>query len=130
MIIFFIGCILMILGYIFMNKIENDIGNYLGLGSFLLGFIIFFTSIVLIVCSHVGVNTEIMKKEIEYESLCDRLEIINSDYEDISKSDVIKDISNWNIYVTETKYWTCNPYTNWFYSKKLADSLKYIEYNK
>ena len=38
---------------------------------------------------------------IEYESLCNRLEIINSDYEDMSKSDVIKDVSEWNKMVLE-----------------------------
>jgi hypothetical protein len=57
-----------------------------------------------------------------------RLEIVNSEYEDVSKSDVIKDIANWNQEAYNYKYWNSNLFTNWMYSDKVAESYKYIEY--
>ena len=81
----------------------------------------------LIIANYITATTDVEKNHIEYESLCKRLEIINSDYEDVSKSDVIKDIGEWNKDVYEYHYWTENPFTNWFHVKKVADSYKYIE---
>ena len=46
---------------------------------------------------------------------------------DVSKADVIQKIYDWNSYVHNTKYWSDNLWTSWFNSKRLADSLKYIE---
>ena len=81
----------------------------------------------LIISNCITAKTDIEKNHIEYKSLCKRLEIINSDYEDVSKSDVIKDIAEWNKDTYEYHYWTENPFTNWFHVKKVADSYKYIE---
>ena len=83
-----------------------------------------------ILCAHVGENKNIEMNNIEYESLCQRLEIVNSEYEDMSKSDVIKDVSEWNKMVLEKKYWSKNPWTSWFFSQKVVDELKYIDYKK
>ena len=80
-----------------------------------------------IICAHVGENKNIEMNNIEYESLCQRLEIVNSDYEDMSKSDVIKDVSEWNKMVLEKKYWAKNPWTSWFFSQKVVNELKYID---
>ncbi len=102
----------------------------------LLGFITVFSGLFLFVCcacilgTHVAVDRTIEVNRIEYESLCDRLEIINSDYEDVSKSDVIKDISEWNKQVIDKKYWAKNPWTSWFLSQKIVDELKYIDYKE
>lgn len=81
----------------------------------------------LIIANYITATTDVEKNHIEYESLCKRLEIVNSNYEDVSKSDVIKDIGEWNKDVYEYHYWTENPFTNWFHVKKVADSYKYIE---
>ena len=81
-----------------------------------------------IICAHVGENKNIEMNNVEYESLCQRLEIVNSEYEDMSKSDVIKDVSEWNKMVLEKKYWAKNPWTSWFFSQKVVDDLKYIDY--
>ena len=53
--------------------------------------------------------------------------IRKDEYEDVSKSDVIKDISEWNKKVYGYKHWAYNPWTNWFYSKRVADDMKMIE---
>ena len=84
--------------------------------------------IMLILCNHVAINNNIMQYNIQYNSLCKRLEIINSEYEDVSKSDVIADIAEWNKNVVNYKYWANSPWTNWFYSKEIADHLQMIEY--
>lgn len=87
----------------------------------------------LIICAfmiflvHFSEDAEIAKDQIKYESLCKRYEIIQSEYEDVSKAEVIKDIAEWNRAVQHQKYWSENLLTNWFYSKKYADSLQYID---
>ena len=106
------------------RDIEDDIPVVLSV----VGFICLICCIIGIICAHVGENKNIEMNNIEYESLCNRLEIINSDYEDMSKSDVIKDVSEWNKMVLEKKYWSKNPWTSWFFSQKVVDDLKYIDY--
>lgn len=83
-------------------------------------------SLIVIISGYALVNYTIQRNEIEYEGLCKRYEIVKSDYEDVSKSDVISDITEWNDKVYRTKYWTENPWTNWFNPKKIADNLNYI----
>ena len=107
------------------RDIEDDIPVVLSV----VGFICLICCTIGIICAHVGENTNIEVNNIEYESLCQRLEIINSDYEDMSKSDVIKDVSEWNKMVLKKKYWAKNPWTSWFFSQKVVDELKYIDYN-
>ena len=106
------------------RDIEDDIPVVLSV----VWFICLICCIFGIICAHVGENKNIEMNNIEYESLCQRLEIINSDYEDMSKSDVIKDVSEWNKLVLEKKYWAKNPWTSWFLSQKVVDNLKYIDY--
>ncbi len=91
------------------------------------GGLIAFIMAIVIICAHVGVDAVIEENRIEYESLCQRYEIVTSEYEDVSKSDVIKDISEWNKKVYGYKHWAYNPWTNWFYSKRVADDMKMIE---
>jgi len=93
----------------------------------LVGAIGLFICILLIIIGHAGVDCRIQKNQVTYESLCERLEVIDSDYEDVSKSDVIRDIAEWNSDVYSVKYWSENPWTNWFYAQREADALQYIE---
>lgn len=90
------------------------------------GFVVF-TMVACIIVANVGINTRIEKKRIEYNSLCERYEIVTSEYEDVSRSDVIKDIAEWNVEVYNYKYWAYNPWTNWFYSRRVADEMKMID---
>ena len=94
----------------------------------MIGFICLICCVIGIICAHVGENKNIEMNNIAYESLCNRLEIVNSEYEDMSKSDVIKDVSEWNKMVLEKKYWSKNPWTSWFFSQKVVNELKYIDY--
>ena len=106
------------------RDIEYDIPSLISV----IGFIFLIGCIIIIIYTHVGENKNIEMNNIEYESLCHRLEIVNSEYEDMSKSDVIKDVSEWNKMVLEKKYWSKNPWTSWFFSQKVVDELKYIDY--
>ena len=110
------------------RDIEDDIEDDIPVVLSVVWFICLICCIFGIICAHVGENKNIEMNNIEYESLCQRLEIINSDYEDMSKSDVIKDVSEWNKLVLEKKYWAKNPWTSWFLSQKVVDNLKYIDY--
>lgn len=94
------------------------------------GAIVTVITVSLIIEGHVGVNAAIEENRIVYESLCERNEVISSEYEDVSKSDVIKDIAEWNKMAHSYKYWAYNPWTNWFHSKRVADELQMIERSK
>jgi hypothetical protein len=91
------------------------------------GGILAFIMAIIIITEHVSVDARIEENRIEYESLCERNEIVASEYEDVSKSDVIKDIAEWNKNVYSYKHWAYNPWTNWFYSKRVADQMEMIE---
>ena len=84
--------------------------------------------VIIIASANTGVRCTISQNQIEYEGLCKRVEIAQSEYEDVSKSDVIKDVYEWNKDVCHEKYWTYNPFTSWFHSKKVTDALQYVEY--
>lgn len=103
--------------------IADSIGLILTAG----GAIVTVITVLLIIDGHVGVEAAIEENRIVYESLCERNEVISSDYEDVSRSEVIKDVAEWNKTVYSYKYWAYNPWTNWFYSKRVADQMEMIE---
>lgn len=116
-----------IVGTLLFYHAISDIMDAVGLLLFVGGGIIGFAMLCIIIIAHVGVDAQIEENRIEYNALCQRYEIITSEYEDVSKSDVIKDIAEWNKKVYSTKHWAYNPWTNWFYSKRVADELQMIE---
>ena len=126
MLIILLVLALIIIGDWLMNK-NSDMEAF-GAMMLVLGCIAMIACITIIICQHSTATTQINKNKIQYESLQKRLEIVNSEYEDVSKSDVIKDIANWNQEVYDYNYWNNNLFTNWMYSDKVADSYKYIEY--
>lgn len=126
----FVG--LLVLGIILMTLDEQRFGIDVDLdiiGSVLTSFSVIASmgALLVILVAHAGVTNEIEKNRIEYESLVARQEIVRSEYEDVSKSDVVKDIAEWNRMVQSNKYWGYNPWTNWFYSRRKVDELKFIE---
>jgi len=120
---------LMIPAGVWMVCKDKHEGVVFGIGLLLTvcGGILAFCTTVCIIIAHVGVDAQIEENRIEYESLCQRYEIVTSEYEDVSKSDVIKDIAEWNKNVYSEKHWAYNPWTSWFYSKRVADDMKMIE---
>ena len=128
MILTIIALIVTVVGIVMLWK-GDDYGLVYGLGLLFTvgGGLIAFIMAICIICAHVGVDATIEENRIEYESLCERYEIVTSEYEDVSKSDVIKDIAEWNKNVYSEKHWAYNPWTSWFYSKRVADSVEMIE---
>ena len=129
MILTIIIMIAVAVGVALLRKAEYDEGVLFGLGLLFTvgGGLMAFIMAICIICAHVGVDAVIEENRIEYESLCQRYEIVTSEYEDVSKSDVIKDIAEWNKNVYSEKHWAYNPWTSWFYSKRVADDMKMIE---
>lgn len=134
MIITLIGIGLIVLGIICLfisgRSLSYNISVSLdacGAISFVIGLIIIIVAVIVIFLNHTCVDNDIYNSKLTYESLVDRIEYIDSDYEDVSKSEVIKDVYEWNKSVHSAKYWSSNPWTNWFWSQKYVDSLEYIE---
>jgi hypothetical protein len=127
MLITLIALVLIITGIWMMNK-KNDDMEFFGSTILIIGSIAMFVCLVIILCQQTMTTRQINRNMIRYESLQKRLEIVNSEYEDVSKSDVIKDIASWNQEAYNYNYWNSNLFTNWMYSDKVAESYKYIEY--
>ena len=109
------------------DKSNNETLVDCGFAATVVGAMAAFIMVCLIIIAHVGVNVTIEKNRIKYESLCERYELIASEYEDVSKSDIIKEITEWNLSVYSEKHWANNPWTSWFHSKRVADSVEMIE---
>ena len=128
MILMIITLVVTIIGVWILCKAEySDAIMGIGVLFAVCGGIIAFIMAIIILIEHVGVDARIEENRIEYESLCERNEIVSSEYEDVSKSDVIKDIAEWNKKVYSYKHWAYNPWTNWFYSKRVVDQMEMIE---
>lgn len=82
---------------------------------------------VMLISAHANIDKKIHDADMQYKSLVKQVECIDSDYEDVSKASVIKNVYEWNKDVYDAKYWSGNKWTNWFYDKDYVDSLKYIE---
>lgn len=118
-----VGVILLIIDKV--SRIDLESGCISCLFSGIIGLVIF---LIYIFATHCTADLQIKKDNVKYESLCKRLDIVKSEYEDISKSDVISDIAEWNANVVSYKYWTESPWTNWLHVQEVADNLKYIPY--
>lgn len=121
--------IIALLGFLCFILIRSNINDdILAIGAIIGVFssICLIIALTFIIIAQATSNYTIQQNKIEYEGLCKRYEIAKSEYEDVSKSDVIGDITAWNMKVYSTKYWSENPLTNWFNPKKIADNLYYI----
>lgn len=92
--------------------------------------IIFIVSVGIIVLIHCGTDSQIEYYKIERDALIKRMEVSDSNYEDVSKSDVIADVAKWNQNIVRARYWSNNLLTNWFYSQKVVDSLEPIDLDR
>lgn len=126
MFITLIFIIMIIVGAV-MLKHNNEIVSGIGLLTGVIGIVVTFAMVVCIAIAHIGVDAQIEENRIEYESLCKRNEIVSSNYEDVSRSEVIKDIAEWNKRVYSAKRWCYSPWTSWFYSREVVDEVKMIE---
>ena len=127
MILTIITLAVLIIGILLSYHAKNEIMDGVGLVLFVCGGLLGFIMLCFILMAHIGVDVDIERNRIEYEALCERLEIADSDYEDVSKSDVVKDVADWNKNVYSYKHWAYSPWTNWFYSRRVTDESEVIE---
>lgn len=80
-----------------------------------------------IITTHAMTDKSIHDNQIEHDALVAQVDAINTDYEDVSTTQVIANVAKWNKFVYNNRYWSENKWTNWFYSKKVVDDLKYID---
>lgn len=95
----------------------------IGLAVSILGTIICVPNVII---THCNTNRKIYTKQLEYESLVKQYQAASSEYENISKVNVIKDVYKWNENVYDAKYWSNSLWTNWFFNQKVVESLEYI----
>lgn len=111
------------------SDIVDDIVCFITVLSGVLGSITICVCLLLILGSHFDVDYDIHKAQLERDSIIKQLEYIDAEYENVSKVEIIQKIYEWNQKVYSEKRGSENLWINWFYSKKYADSLEYIEFN-
>ena len=126
--------IIAIVGYLILNKtyfsdIVDDIVCFITALSGILGSITILICLTVILCSHIDVDYDIHNAQLERDSIIKQLEYIDAEYENVSKVEIIQKIYEWNQKVYREKRGSENLWINWFYSKKYADSLEYIEFD-
>ena len=126
MIFTMLALIVIVIGVLTIIFSKDDVADTVGVCFTVIGGMFLLIFIMVIVWMHLTAPKCIEQNRIQYDGLCKRLEVINSDYEDVSKSDVIADITQWNMDVYNKKFWAYNPWTNWFNPKRVADELDYI----
>lgn len=85
-------------------------------------------SLVMIVTNHCAIDKTIAVNQMEHDFIVKEVEALEQDTDEkVSRVTVIKDVQEWNSAVYSQKYWSESPWTNWFYSKEVVDSLEYIE---
>lgn len=130
--LFLLLIIIILVISIFLSNIFLDFRNHSWLSVFPLTLTILF-SILLFLCltSCISENTfvdrKIQKKQIEYEYLIKQIEELDNNNEDVSSIDIIQKVSEWNQDVFIYKEGKKSPWTNIFYNKRYANSLKYID---
>ena len=124
--------IIAIAGFLILDKthfsdIVDDIVCFITALSGVLGSITILICLTVILCSHIDVDYDIHKAQLERDSIIKQLEYIDAEYENVSKVEIIQKVYEWNQKVYSEKRGSENLWINWFYSKKYADSLEYIE---
>lgn len=126
MIITIIFVLMIIIGLIAIKFDKYGTLDILEILAITIGVIGLLIGIGIISTQHAFASKIIYSNQIYHDGLCKRLEVVQSNYEDISKSQVIKDVSEWNMDVYNTKYWSESLWTNWFNPKDIADNMDYI----
>lgn len=126
--------IIAIVGFLILNKtyfsdIVDDIICCIVALSGVIGGITICVCLLLILSSHFDVDYDIHNAQLERDSIIKQLEYIDAEYENVSKVEIIQKIYEWNQKVYREKRGSENLWINWFYSKKYADSLEYIEFD-
>ena len=126
--------IIAIAGFLILDKthfsdIVDDIVCFITALSGVFGGVTILICLTVILYSHIDVDYNIHKAQLERDSIIKQLEYIDAEYENVSKVEIIQKVYEWNQKVYSEKRGSENLWINWFYSKKYADSLEYIEFD-
>ena len=127
--------IIAIVGFLILDKthfsdiVDDDIVCCITGLSVAFGGVAILICLLLILGSHFDVDYDIHNAQLERDSIIKQLEYIDAEYENVSKVEIIQKIYEWNKSVYKEKRGSENLWINWFYSKKYADSLEYIEFD-
>lgn len=127
MIIFLIALITLIVFYIIYVEIMfTNIGKIAQILASIASWVVFI-SVIIFVCVHIGTESKIMKNQVKYNNLVTEVNVADSGNDDAAKVLAIQNVSEWNQKVKVDQYWTYNPWTSWYYNKKVVDAEKTIE---
>ena len=132
MIITLIGVAMFVLGiigflYYVLFDTNKDVIGFLSSVGIIIGFLWLLICIPCITLTRCTASNDIYNANLERECIVNQIEYIDAEYEDVSKTIVIQNVYEWNKKVHTAQYWSSNPWTSWFWSKKYVNSLKYIE---
>ena len=132
MIITLIGVAMFVLGiigflYYVLFDTNKEVIGFLSSVGIIIGFLWLLICIPCITLTRCTASNDIYNANLERECIVNQIECIDAEYEDVSKTIVIQNVYEWNKKVHTAQYWSSNPWTSWFWSKKYVNSLKYIE---
>lgn len=108
------------------NKTYSELLMVIGIFAAVVGFTVMFACGTISICKHARAEKDIHKAEIEYQCILEQLKIDDKENRDALRAYVIDNVSEWNQKVYSEKHRADSPWTSWMFSKKYADSLKYI----
>ena len=121
--------IIAIAGFLILNKtyfsdIVDDIICFITSLSGVIGGVTICVCLLIILCSHIDVDYDIHKAQLERDSIIKQLEYIDAEYENVSKVEIIQKVYEWNQKVYGEKHGSENLWINWYYRKKYAEYLE------
>lgn len=127
------ACLILIgiIDIVIVTSTYNDALELLGIIIASVGFVVGISGLLCCIAgisaAHIGVDKQYHDIQVRHDNLTAQVKVINSDYEDISKTKAIQDVTDWNLTVYSAQYWERNPWTNWFYCEEVVDAYEYIE---
>ena len=118
-----------IIGFLYYVSFDTnkDVIGFLSSVGIIIGFLWLLMCVLFITIPRCTAENDIYDANLERECVVNQIEYIDAEYEDVSKTIVIQNVYEWNKKVHAAQYWSSNPWTSWFWSKKYVNSLKYIE---
>lgn len=108
------------------KKTYSELLMGIGIIATVLGFAVVFAFGTISICKHARAEKDIHKAEMEYQCILELLKIDDKENKDDLRAYVIDNVYEWNEKVYSEKHGADSPWTSWLFSKKYADSLKYI----
>ena len=133
MLLILLGIVLLIVGIPIMkfgDRRDRFLQMAAGYMMVILGGVISCLCLILFVSNNCFVEKNIRLYQLRHEDLLKKIEVVGSltdDEQNLAKYYTIQDATEWNEKVFKYKYLSENIWTSCLYSKKVADSLKYID---